>query len=93
MNNVPWNKGKQYESTDHLKVSHKISDKVKQVHKNNSENSRNNLPEIEVFDEKGKFYGKWRSAKDLEEWSLTSKNKLPIKGRFKKDRMVINELY
>ena len=89
INNIPWNKGKHYDSTDHLKVSHKISDKVKQVHKNNSENSRNLLPEIEVYDENGIFLGKWRSAKDLEEWSLTDNNNLPIKSRFKNDRMGI----
>lgn len=58
MNNIPWNKGKHYKSTDHLKVSHTISDKVKQVHKNNSEKSRNNLPEIEVYDHKNNFLGK-----------------------------------
>lgn len=26
---IPWNKGKHYESTDHLKVKHRLSDRSK----------------------------------------------------------------
>jgi len=29
-----------------------------------------------------KFLGRWRSAKDLEEFSYTSENNLPVKSRF-----------
>ena len=82
-NNIPWNKGKTYESTEHLKKPKKITDKTIQRLKNNSERLRNNNPSILVYDVNMNFLGKWRSSKDLEEWSLTDKNKLPIKSRFK----------
>jgi len=80
---VPWNKGKHYKSTNHLKVPKRVKgDRSKDII-----TKRNNAPEVEVYDENMKFIGKWRSAKDLQEWSLTDKNNLPIKSRFKQSRM------
>lgn len=79
----PWNKGKKYSSTNHLKVSKTITEELKQAWKNTSERAREKYPEIDVFDINMNFLGRWRSAKDLEEFSMTSENNLPIKSRFK----------
>lgn len=78
---VPWNKGKRYESTDHLKVPKKTSDR-----RLFSANRRKQSPMITVYHE-GKLLSLFESAKDLEEWSLTERNTLPIGGRFSKPRM------
>lgn len=67
-NVIPWNKGKHYESTDHLKVHKKFKNKEK-TYKEKSEILRNKSPEIYVYDIKNNFLGKWRSPKDLEEES------------------------
>lgn len=80
-NKEPWNKGKKYISTDHLKVP-KIN---KGSRENFKENKRINLPEIEVYDTNNNLLGCWRSSKDLEEWSLTDHNNLPIISRFKSE--------
>lgn len=82
----PWNKGKKYISTDHLKVPKTITDKVIKARKTISENFRNNCPNILVYDSQMNFLGEWRSAKDLEEWSLTLENNLPVKSRFKESK-------
>lgn len=78
----PWNKGKHYQSTDHLKVHHAKSDR------SSAKNTfREKYPIIYVYDSKMKFLGSYRSAKDLEELSLSEN--FPIKSRFKKERMKI----
>lgn len=63
--NIPWNKGKKYKSTDHLKV--------KKLKKGNRENyirtRREKEPELEVYNTEGKLLGKWRCSKDIEEQS------------------------
>ena len=87
---TPWNKGKKQGEVDYsyLKdVKKTISKKVVQKWKNQSEQQRINFPEIYVYDQNYNFLKKFRSSKDLEEWSLTEQNNLPIKGRFKKTRM------
>ena len=82
-NRIPWNKGKKYESTDHLKVpKEKKGDRLK-----DRITKRKKLPKIEVYDASGVFLGKWNSSKDLEEWSLTDANNLPIQSRFSVERM------
>ena len=78
---IPWNKGKKYESTDHLKVPKKTSDR-----RLFSANRRKQSPMITVYYE-SKLLSLFESAKDLEEWSLTERNILPIGGRFSKPRM------
>lgn len=78
----PWNKNKKYISTDHLKVSKTITPLLKQSWKNTSKRAREKYPKINVFDENMNFLGCWESAKDLEDFSKTSKNTLPIKSRF-----------
>jgi len=79
----PWNKGKKYISTNHLKVP--------KLNKGNRDKDkltkRLSLPEIEVYDLNNLYLGTWRSAKDLEEWSLTDNNNLPINSRFNTTRM------
>lgn len=76
INYEPWNKGKHYKSTDHLKVPHKKSDRsnVKNVF-------REKYPVIYVYDCNKIFLGSYRSAKDLEE--LSENENFPIKSRFK----------
>lgn len=78
----PWNKGRTYESTEHLKVPKKNKGS-REVFK---ENMRNSLPGIEVYDMNNNLLGSWRSTKDLQEWSLTIDNNLPINSRFKTSR-------
>lgn len=85
----PWNKGLTSKEHDYsyLKVKKTITDKLKEAHNNTSLRSRKNSPSIEVYDEKNNLLGVWYSSKDLEEWSLTEKNNLPINSRFNNDRM------
>lgn len=65
INKKPWNKGKQYVSTDHLKVPKKNKgDRTKDI-----ETKRNKCFNIKVFDSNKVLLGEWRSAKDLEEES------------------------
>lgn len=79
----PWNKGLKYESTDHFKVSKSVKgDRSKDI-----ETKRNKLPEVEVYSIDGELLKTFRSSKDLEEWSMTEHNNLPIGGRFSKPRM------
>lgn len=82
-NFTPWNKGKKYKSTEHLKVpKKKKGDRTK-----DKLTKRKKLLEIEVYDINMNFLKLFNSAKDLEEWSLTSENNLPIKSRFNSARM------
>jgi hypothetical protein len=90
LNAVPWNKGKTHTEVDysHLKgVPKKITEKVLKARKDNSEKARNNYPNIFVYDLEGNFLKEFRSAPDIEEWSTTDENTLPIVSRFKKERM------
>ena len=80
INLTPWNKGKKYESTDHLKVPKK----VKGDRSKDKNIKREKLPIIYVYDENKNFIDSFRSAKDLEDLSLTLN--LPIKSRFSKPR-------
>jgi group I intron endonuclease len=86
-----WNKGLTKEKHDYsyLKVPKTISDELKQAHKNTSKRSRLNSPKISVYSLDKVLLGTWESSKDLEEWSLTSENELPIKSRFSSDRLGI----
>lgn len=84
ISNVPWNKGKKYNSTEHLKVKHKITDKVIEKCKNFSEKLRDNSVIVYVYDKDWNFYGRFRSSKDIED--LSNVLNLPIKSRFKNAR-------
>ena len=89
--NIPWNKGLTINDIDYsfLKVKKTITKSLKQAHKNTSIRNRKNSPEVYVYDYKYNLLGNWNSAKDLEEWSETELNKLPINSRFKVERMGI----
>lgn len=79
----PWNKGLKYESTDHFKVPKSVKgDRTK-----DKEVKRSKLPEVEVYSIDGELLKTFRSSKDLEEWSTTELNDLPVGGRFSKPRM------
>lgn len=82
-NREPWNKGKKYDSTEHLKVPKK----KKSDRKTFKNTIREILPSIEIYDSNMNLLGVWRSAKDIEEFSLTDKNNFPIKSRFSTERM------
>lgn len=85
---VPWNKGRSDIDYSYLKgVKKTKSDKVLNKLKRQSEQIRDLSPRVYVYDANYNFLGKFRCAKDLEEWSLTENNNLPIKGRFEKERM------
>lgn len=69
----PWNKGKKYKSTDHLKVPKTITNKRIISRKEIKENMRNDYyPEIEVYSSDNKYLGKYRSAADIKDLSLKS---------------------
>lgn len=89
---TPWNKGKKQGEIDYsyLKgVKKNISEKVLNKRKNQSEKIRQNSPRVYVYDVNYNFLTEFRCAKDLQEWSLTKENNLPIKSRFEKERMGI----
>lgn len=85
-----WNKGLTKNDIDYsyLKVSKTITQKVLDSRKKKIEFNRNNIfPNIYVYDLSYNFLGKWKCSKELEEFSLTINNNLPIKSRFKSERM------
>lgn len=87
---VPWNKGKTAEYIDYsfLKgVPKTVTDKVLEARERNKECAREKSPDILVYDSDGNFLKVFRSAPDIEEWSVTEENDFPIKSRFKSDRM------
>lgn len=92
LNNIPWNKGKCYESTDHLKVKHKITDKVIRKCHDFSENFRENADIVYVYDSNKQFIDRFRSSIDLA--NLSKNLDLPVKSRFKNKRgkCEVNEL-
>ena len=92
INNVPWNKNKHYKSTEHLKVKHRITDKVRTKCHTFSENFRDNAKVVYVYDDNKNFIDSFRSAIDLA--NLSTKLNLPIKSRFRNQRgkCKINEL-
>ena len=92
INRVPWNKGKRYKSTEHLKVKHTVTDKVLEKYHNFSENVRNNADIVYVYDSEHKFIDRFRSSVDLA--NLSIKLNLPIKSRFnvKRGKCETNEL-
>lgn len=78
---VPWNKSKDSTEVDysHLKgVPKTITEKLLLKNKSDSEKSREKSPNVFVYDLTMNFLGEWRSSKDLEEFSLTEDNNLPI---------------
>lgn len=81
-----WNKGKTKKDIDYsfLKgIPKTISKSVINSRKHRKEKLRDSFcPEVYVYDENRNYLGKWRCSKDLEEWSLTSLNNLPVKSRF-----------
>ena len=89
LNNVPWNKGKKYISTEHLKVPKTKTEKYYKRIEEDKERRRNNSKNIEVY-KNNILIGTWRSSSDLYEWSLTEKNNLPIKFTGKiKDKILL----
>lgn len=84
---IPWNKGLTIIDTSHLKVKKTISKKVLTSRKDRIEKIRQSYPDVYVYDINKKLLGQWRSSSDLQEWSLTTKNKLPISSRFTTSRM------
>ena len=85
---VPWNKGRSDIDYSYLKgVKKTKSDKVIDKLKKQSEEIRESSPRVYVYDVNYNLLRKFRCAKDLEEWSLSENNNLPIKGRFEKERM------
>jgi group I intron endonuclease len=81
LNTIPWNKGKNSTEIDYsfLKgVPKTVTEKSLLKNKSDSEKSREKSPNVFVYDLNMNFMGEWRSSKDLEEFSLTEENNLPI---------------
>jgi group I intron endonuclease len=86
---IPWNKGRKQGDIDYsyLKnVKKTKSQKVLLKNKKQSDQRRLNSPSVYVY-KNYKFLAKFKCSKDLEEWSLTEQNNLPIHGRFNVERM------
>lgn len=77
-----WNKGKKYKSTDHLKVPKTRTDKVVEKLRIQKEKSRAIMSAVEIYSN-GEMIGIWANVMELEEYSLTDENILPIESRFK----------
>ena len=92
LNNIPWNKGKCYESTNHLKVKHRITDKVIEKCHKFSENAREKADIVYVYNSNKDFIDRFRSSIDLANLSTTLD--LPLKSRFsvKRGKCDTNEL-
>lgn len=77
---IPWNKGKDKTVLDYsyLKVPKTITKKLIEAKKKFSEDTRNKLPNIYVYDLQYNFLGVYRCAKDIEEFSITEKCTFPI---------------
>lgn len=77
-----WNKGKKYESTDHLKVPKTKTDKFMNKYKLDSERRRREMSPVEVYKD-GNLIGVWNNAIELSEYSMTIENNIPVNSRFK----------
>jgi group I intron endonuclease len=89
---TPWNKEKKQGEIDYsyLKnVKKTISEKVLNKYRLQGEKQRDNSPKVYVYDANCNFLTDFRCSKDIEEWSTTEENNLPIKSRFEKERMGI----
>ena len=93
-NHIPWNKGKHYESTDHLKVPKTITEEFKKARKDVGDLIRSRSKNILVFDINKKYLGTWRSPADLHEWSLSPENDYPLilKGKSKTNELLAQNL-
>lgn len=81
LNNTSWNKGKDSTEVDYsyLKgVPKTKTEKLLLKNKSDSEKRREKSPNVFVYDLSMNFLGEWRSSKDLEDFSLTEANNLPI---------------
>lgn len=68
----PWNKGKSYDSTNHLKVpKKKVGDNTKRI-----ESIREKLPTIYVYTTDMKFIGKWKNTIEITKESLKEESAL-----------------
>ena len=87
---TPWNKGLTKNDIDYsyLKVSKTITQKLLNSRKIRIEHNRNNVfPNVYIYDLNYTFLGEWKCSKEIEEFSITELNDLPIKSRFKGERM------
>lgn len=79
-NRTPWNKGMTM-SEDHRKKlsiaahNRKVTEEGKLKRR---KAFRARIPEIEVYTLSGELLGTWNSSQDLQEWSLTKENNLPV---------------
>jgi group I intron endonuclease len=83
---TPWNKGLKLSTShiDKLKNAERVFTEEGKLKKRNT--LRERLPEVEVYTLDNILLGTFRSAWDLQDWSLTEENNLPVKGRFSKGR-------
>lgn len=83
---VAWNKGMKMPE-DHIQ---KLKDANRVFTENGKkkkrESIRSRLKSVQIYTLNGIFLKEFRSAYDLEDWSLTTQNNLPISGRFSKSR-------
>lgn len=86
LSRTPWNKGLTSKDVDysHLKgIKKTVTEKVLKKRKEHSEKVREDFGGVFIYDSNFNFLRKFRSPKDIEEWSHTEENNLPIKSRFK----------
>lgn len=83
---TPWNKGKNLSKEHVQKLKDANRSFSEEGKKKKREDTRDRLPEVEVYSMTLELLGTFRSSSDLQEWSLTDDNNLPIAGRFKTSR-------
>lgn len=85
VNHSPWNKGKKYESTDHLKVpKSKKGSRVNFIKK-----MIEKMPEISVFGLDGVHINDFKNTNELEKYSETPDCNLPIVTKSKTKKLVV----
>ena len=86
---VPWNKGLTKENIDYsyLKVPKAVTEKSVEARRLIAKNKRDKADNVYVYNNDFVLLYKFRCCSDIEEWSATEENDLPVVSRFKKERM------
>lgn len=85
---TPWNKGLKMSEEHNKKLSESAKKRIctEEGKKKRSQSFRKKSKPVLVYDKDNNFLGEWKNALELQEFSLTKENNLPIKGKYSKER-------
>jgi group I intron endonuclease len=85
---TPWNKGMKMSKKHNENLSNSAKKRIctKEGKKKRSDSLRKKSKIVLVYDKNNNFLGEWKNALELQEFSLTKENNLPIKGDSSKER-------